>query len=247
MKRPIIECKNVSFAYEKGSFALENVSFRVEEKDFLGIVGPNGGGKSTLLKLILGLLSPDSGSIKVLGEDPSTARVKIGYVPQFRTFSRTFPISVEKTVLMGRLGKVRWMQKYRKEDHDKVDQILEKLQISHLKQRTIGTLSGGELQRVMIARALAIEPEILLLDEPSSSTDPYAEENLFDLLKEMNQTYTILLASHDIGFISHYINRVACIYRTLICHQTAPLTQKKLEELYQIPVRMIHHHTREKV
>ncbi len=246
MQAPVIECTNVNFSYEEGCPVLEDVSLCVEKGDFLGIIGPNGGGKSTLLKLILGLLTPNSGSIKVLGLPPKEGRVKIGYVPQFKTFSRTFPISVEETVLMGRLGKTRWMGNYTRKDREIAKELLQKLQIPHLGKRAIGTLSGGELQRVMIARALASSPEILLLDEPSSSTDPLAEENLFDLLKEMNQQYTILIVSHDIGFISHYITRVACIYRKLICHQTAPLSQERIEELYQMPVQLIHHHTREK-
>jgi zinc transport system ATP-binding protein len=245
MKKPIIELTNVNFSYEKAGLVLEDVSLCVEEGDFLGIIGPNGGGKSTLLKLILGLLAPDGGSIEVLGSSPKDSRSKIGYVPQFKTFSRNFPISVEETVLMGRLGKTRWVGSYTKEDREIANDLLQKLQILDLAKRGIGALSGGEVQRVMIARALAASPEILLLDEPSSSTDPKAEENLFDLLKEMNEKYTILLVSHDIGFISHYINRVACIDRKLICHQTAPLTREKIEELYQMPVHLIHHHTRE--
>jgi zinc transport system ATP-binding protein len=246
MKEPLIEIKNVSFSYEKGYPVLEDISFRVESKDFLGVVGPNGGGKSTLLKLILGLLVPQEGSIEVFGMTPQEGRSRIGYVPQFKTFSRTFPISVEETILMGCLGRSRWIGGYTKKDRQIVDTLLQKLEIENLKKRSIGTLSGGELQRVMIARALASYPEILLLDEPTSSTDPLAEENLFDLLKEMSQEIAILVVSHDIGFISHYINQVACINRRLVCHQTAPLTHEMLEELYQTPIRLIHHHHREK-
>lgn len=239
--QPVIEVKQVSFAYSQVPI-LEGVNLRIQEREFLALVGPNGGGKSTLLKLMLGLLKPTQGSILIRGQSPRKGRNFIGYVPQFANFQRDFPVSVEETVLLGRLGRTRWLGGYRQQDYEIARRAMQETAISEFAQRQIGQLSGGQLQRVLIARALACEPDILLLDEPTANIDMRAEEDIFDLLRGLNQRLTIVVVSHDIGFISKYVSRVACLNRTLMCHHTDRLTGNKIEDLYGIPVRAIHHH-----
>ncbi|NLV25116.1 MAG: ABC transporter ATP-binding protein [Deltaproteobacteria bacterium] len=243
MSPPVITVNNVSFRYNEVP-VLEKVSLAVEQGEFLGIVGPNGGGKSTLLKLILGLLKPLQGTIAVLGSAPQEACRQLGYVPQFIHFDRHFPISVCDTVLQGRLGKTRTFLGFNRYDRKRAAQAMEETEILDLAQRPIAALSGGQLQRVLIARALACDPQILLLDEPTANIDPKVEEDVFDLLKRLNERITMIVVSHDIGFISNYINRVACLNRTLVCHTTSAITGGILEQLYGSPIRMVHHETR---
>ncbi len=242
MKRtPAIQVENLSFAY--GDLpVLEAVDLEVAEGEFLGIVGPNAGGKSTLLKLLLGLLKPQRGRIRILGTTPEKARRLIGYVPQHPAFARDFPVTVEQVVLMGRLGRGRLWGGYAKEDHAVARRVMEEAEIADLAQRPVGRLSGGQLQRVLVARALACEPRILLLDEPTANIDLRVENELFDLLRELNQRMTILVVSHDIAFISRYVHRVACLDHTLVCHTTGEIDAETIRQLYGGEVRAIHHH-----
>lgn len=242
MNEPIIILNGVSFRYNELS-VLEDICLTIRNKDFLGIVGPNGSGKSTLLKLILGLLSPQQGTIKVFGNSPEEARLKIGYVPQFATFDRNFPISVLNTVLQGRLGKTRTLFGYRRQDREAARQALSEVEILDLEQRPLTALSGGQLQRVLIARALACNPEVLILDEPTAHIDPKVEEGVFELLKRLNERLTVIVVSHDVGFITRYITRVACLNRRLVCHPAAELTGKMIEELYGGPLKVVQHDT----
>ncbi|OGA47920.1 MAG: ABC transporter [Betaproteobacteria bacterium RIFCSPLOWO2_12_FULL_62_58] len=242
MTAPVIVLENVSFAYD-GVPALEDVSLEVEEGEFLGLVGPNGGGKSTLLRIVLGLLAADSGRVSVLGVPPAHARGELGYVPQFATFRRDFPVTVEETVLLGRLGKTRTLLGYRARDRALARRAMEETGVAELRARPIETLSGGQLQRVLIARALAGEPRILLLDEPTSNIDLRAEVDIFDLLKMLNARMTIVVVSHDVGFISPYVTIVACLNRTLLCHTASPISGEMIQQLYGAPVRMIRHVT----
>ena len=238
----VIEIHNVNFAYASEP-VLRNVSLFVPPEEFLGIIGPNGGGKSTLVKLILGLFKPRGGSISVMGISPREACTSVGYVPQYPTFSRRdFPISVMDTVLMGRLGKTtHWGAAYSDEDRDVAREIMQAVEIQNVSGRPIGSLSGGQLQRVLIARALACRPEILILDEPTANIDIRAEEEIFGMLKQHNDRMTVIVVSHDIAFISGYVDRVACLNQTLVCHATDEISGKTIEELYGAPVKMIHH------
>ncbi len=237
---PVVVIENVSFTYG-GPLVLEHVDLTVEEREFLGVVGPNGGGKSTLLKILLGLLEPASGTVRLLGREPVRARREVGYVPQFATFPREFPISAEAVVLQGRLGRARFLGGYGGLDREIARRAMREAEVLELRTRAIGTLSGGQLQRVMIARALASEPRILLLDEPTANIDLRAEKDIFDLLNHLRARMTILVVSHDIGFISQYVTRVACLNRTLICHTTSELTGEIIQQLYGAPVRIIRH------
>lgn len=236
-----IEIKNVSFAYNREA-ALKNVSLSVPEEEFLGLIGPNAGGKSTLIKLVLGLIEPDKGMITVFGTSPVIARKQIGYVPQYPTFSRRdFPINVRDTVLMGRLGIGKWYGAYSRKDQKIASEAMDVVEVLNIANRPIGSLSGGQLQRVLIARALACKPELLILDEPTANIDMRAEEDIFGLLKQYNDHMTIIVVSHDIGFISGYVDRVACLNQELVCHTTDEISGKTIEELYGAPVKMIHH------
>ncbi len=232
--------EEVSFSYG-GPRVLEGASLEVERGEFLGIVGPNAGGKSTLLKIILGLLEPQAGRVRVLGCAPHEARRDIGYVPQYPPFSREFPITVEQVVLMGRLGRGRSWGGYSRQDRAIVRRVMLEAEVADLAKRTIETLSGGQLQRVLVARSLASEPQLLILDEPTANIDQRVESDIFDLLKELNKRMTILVVSHDVAFISTYVRRVACLNRTLICHRTEDIDGRTIQELYGEDVRMVAH------
>ncbi len=241
MNNVVIDIKDVSFNYGD-VVVLDNVSLQIFQDEFIGIIGPNASGKSTLLKLILGLLKPDIGSIKVLHSELNNLSGLIGYVPQHITFSRDFPVTVKEAVLMGHVTNQSRFFSYEKEQVDTAIDALQALEIDNLQNRQLGSLSGGQMQRVMIARALVSQPEILILDEPTANVDLKAEENIFCLLKNYSEHMTIVVVSHDIAFISSYVDRVACLNKTLICHNTASISGKMIEELYNTPVRMIDHH-----
>jgi zinc transport system ATP-binding protein len=236
----VISIRDVSFSYT-GPQVLTHINLEVFRGEFLGLVGPNGGGKSTLLKVILGLLKPSSGEVFVLGLPPARGRAAIGYVPQHTVFASDFPISVEEAVLQGRLGKTQCLGGYTQEDRACAQRAMEQVEILGLSSCPLAALSGGQRQRVLIARALAVEPEILILDEPTAHVDLRLEESFFHLLKQLNQQMTIVVVSHDLGFISHYVNRVACLNQTLVCHKTAAISGEIIKQLYGASVRMINH------
>jgi zinc transport system ATP-binding protein len=236
----IIELDDISFSYTNVP-VVSDITLAVGEGEFLGVIGPNAGGKSTLLKLILGLLKPDTGKIKVFGKSPEKGRSRIGYVPQYPAFKRDFPINVRDAVLLGRLGETRWYGGYTQGDKDVAMNSLKAVEIENISNQTIDSLSGGQLQRVLIARALTSKPDILILDEPTANIDVRAEEDIFALLKQYNDHMTIIVVSHDIGFISAYVDRVACLNQTMLCHTTSEISGKTIEELYGAPVKMIQH------
>ncbi len=244
----IIDVEDVTFSYGKAP-VLERVNLQVREGEFLGIVGPNAGGKSTLLKIILGLLQPQSGRTRVLGRRPRQAGRMIGYVPQHPSFPRDFPITVEQVVLLGRLGVKQsghwlgaiWPSFLHGIDREAARRALREVEADDLADRQIASLSGGQLQRVLMARALVSDPKILILDEPTANIDQRLESEIFDLLNAFNTRMTILVVSHDIAFISSYVGRVACINRTLVCHGTDAVDGQVIQDLYGEDVRMIAH------
>lgn len=241
MNKVVIDIEDVSFSY--GSVpVLENVSLQIYEDEFIGIIGPNASGKSTLLKLILGLQQPDNGVIRIKHSELTNLSGLIGYVPQHITFSRDFPITVQEVVMLGHVTNHSRLYGYSKQEHDAARHAMQVLELDDLVDRQVGSLSGGQLQRVLIARALVCEPEVLILDEPTANIDIRAEEDIFALLKNYSEHMTIIVVSHDIAFISAYVDRVACLNRTLVCHSTESISGKMIEELYQTPVKMIDHH-----
>ena len=238
---PAISFSNVSYAYQQAK-VLEDITVDIVEEEFFGIIGPNAAGKSTMLKLMLGLLKPDTGEIRVLGKTPAEASRHIGYVPQYPSFPRDFPIKVIDVVLLGHLGNSIRVGAFSREEKELAIKGLEVVEIAHLAEAPISSLSGGQVQRMLIARALTSQPEILVLDEPTANIDVQAEENIFALLKQYNEHMTIIVVSHDIAFISGYVDRVGCLNRNMICHETENISGKTIEELYGAPVKMIHHH-----
>lgn len=240
MRVPAIDTNGVWFSYDKTP-VLEDVTLTLRQGDFLGILGPNGGGKTTLLKLLLGMLKPDKGTIRILGEAPHDANHRVGYVPQNTDFNTTFPISVMDVALMGRLSRSRIGKWYSGDDRAKVQDALKKAGIWDLRHNPIGRLSGGQRQRVFIARALATEPEILFLDEPTASVDPEFEIDLFDFLRELNRKVTIVAITHDVGVISRHVKSVACVNRSLIFHEEGQITREMIDMAYHCPVDLIAH------
>ena len=239
-----VDIAGLAFSYGDAP-VLEGVDLRVDQGEFLGLVGPNAGGKSTLLKLILGLLEPQAGRVLVLGNPPTQARRLLGYVPQYPGFPRDFPITVEQVVLMGRLGLGtgwrRLVGGYTAADRSAARAALAEVQAENLVGRQIGTLSGGQLQRVLVARALVGEPRLLILDEPTANIDQRMEGEIFDLLRAINARMTILVVSHDVAFISAYVGRVACLNRTLVCHPTQAIDGRIIHDLYGEDVRQVAH------
>lgn len=237
---PAIEMKGVWFSYDRSPI-LEDISFTLKQGDFLGMIGPNGGGKTTLIKLLLGILKPHRGTIRILGEPPHQARHRVGYVPQNTDFNNTFPISVMDVALMGRLARSRMGKGYNRRDRPVVEEALKKVGMWDKRKVPIGKLSGGQRQRVLIARALVTEPEILFLDEPTAKVDPEFECNIYDFLKELNRHATIVTITHDVGVISRYIKSVACVNQTLVYHEEAEITHEMLDMAYECPVDLIAH------
>lgn len=232
----VIDINDVNFSYGQVHI-LEHINLQIVAEEFFGIIGPNGAGKTSLLRLILGLDRPDSGTVTVLGEDPVRARSRIGYVPQHPTFRRDFPITVAEVIRLGQLGSA-YPEKVLA---GKLIAVQQALELDDMADRQIGTLSGGQLQRVLIARALACEPELLILDEPTANIDLRGEQNIFSLLRQYNDHMTIIVVSHDVAFISGFVHRAGCLNRTLVCHRTEDISGKTIEELYGSPTRMIHH------
>jgi zinc transport system ATP-binding protein len=224
-----------------GAPVLEDIDLSVYEKDFIGIIGPNGGGKTSLLKVLLGLIPPTRGHVRVLGRSPEEARRFIGYVPQDTEFDHAFPISVWDVAMMGRLGRRGLFRRHTQEDRGVVADVLDQVAMLDFRDRQIGQLSGGERQRVYVARALASQPKILLLDEPTASVDTPVVGSIYELLQELNQSVTIILVSHDIGVVSSYVKTIACLNRRLIYHESKEITREMLEAAYHCPVDLIAH------
>jgi len=238
--------KGVSFVYEQ-QLVLEDVNLEVEEGDFLAVVGPNGGGKTTLLRLILGYLTPGAGSIRVLGSQPRSVRREIGYVPQHGNFDRDFPVTVMDVVLMGRIKRWSLFSGYNRADVEAAKKAMQAVQIRELADNRFGTLSGGQKQRALIARALCSAPRLLLLDEPTASVDSRVEQDIYELLKVLNQRITIIIVSHDLGFVSSYVNKVACVNHKVKVHSAQDISdhghidKEIIDEAYESSMRSLRH------
>jgi zinc transport system ATP-binding protein len=241
-QKEVIRLDNVSYSYE-GFPVLENVTLRIVERDFLSIVGPNGGGKTTLLRLMLGLLKPTGGTVRVFGDAPERVRTRIGYMPQYTSLDPLFPVTVMDVVLMGRLGNGKRIGFYKKKDREAAGEVLDKLEVSDVRNRHFSDLSGGQRQRVLIARALVSNPELLLLDEPTSNIDVAIETELFEVLHGLNREITIVLVTHDLGFVSQYVKNVACVNRRVVVHNTSEITGEIIHEIYGTDVQMVRHDT----
>jgi len=241
---PAVAVRDVDFSYD-GALVLERVNLEVPEGDFLGIIGPNGGGKTTLLRLVLGLNRPNCGEVRVFGRPPQQVRRLMGYVPQKPNLDPDFPICVEDVVLMGRLGQSRPAWRYRRGDREAAREAMGNVEILPLRKQLFGRLSGGQQQRALIARALATRPRLLLLDEPTSGVDHRVEHEIYSLLDRLNEHMTIVLVSHDVGCVTEHVNRLACVHQRVFCHETDEITGDIIEAIYRGPAEMTKHHPEE--
>jgi len=240
---PVVRLEGVRFAYGRVP-VLEDVNLSIAPRETVCLVGPNGGGKTTLLRLVLGLLKPQRGRVEVFGRPPHRTRLRIGYMPQHLSFDPLFPVTALDIVLMGRLGRdglrgrLGW---YGRADRTAARRALEAVGMQRRAGRLFAALSGGERQRVLIARALCCEPELLLLDEPTANVDPRFEAQLFDVVKDLKGRMTIVLVSHDLGVVSKWVETVVCVNRRVVVHPTAQLTGRLLQEIYEGEMCMVRH------
>lgn len=229
---PVAVLAGVTFRYRSKIPALEAVNLEVEPRDFLGLVGPNGGGKTTLLRILLGLLEPQEGSVSVFGRPPKEVRSTIGYVPQHSSIDANVPAAVLDVVLMGRLARSSWGPVFGSQHLAAAHYALESTRTTELADRRFGELSGGQRQRVLIARALAAEAELLLLDEPTTGVDIHRERELLDLLHRLNQTLPIVLVSHDVTLVTSHLKRAAWVNRSVACYPASELSPEVIEAIY---------------
>lgn len=240
-ERKAVEIKDVWVRYGN-QIILEAVNLDLDKPEgLLGIIGPNGGGKTTFLKVLLGLLEPYRGSVKLFGKTPEKSRELIGYVPQYKRFDYDFPISVWEVVLTGRMSHAGFLKRYSQEDKDAASEALKTIEMLEFKDRQIGQLSGGQRQRVLIARALASHPKLLLLDEPDSGLDPHMQDELYRLLGRLKKDMAIVMVTHDLSAVSIYVDKIACLNRKLHYHNSKEIPVKDLEATYQCPVELIAH------
>jgi zinc transport system ATP-binding protein len=234
MSNPLVEIRNMDVAYQK-NLALSDVSLSVFENDFIGIIGPNGGGKTSLIKAILGLIKPLRGTVKLF-----LRKSEIGYLPQGLQVDENFPITVKEVIASGLEHGLKIGADPKINRQSKIEKTLETVGLKALRSRPIGELSGGEFQRTLLARALVSSPRLLVLDEPETHVDNLFETELYSLLKELNKEITILLVSHDIGILSPYIKTIACVNRNLHYHPSNEINEEQLK-VYNCPIEVIAH------
>jgi zinc transport system ATP-binding protein len=247
MAEKIVELRNLSFDYG-GQHVIDNATFSIMRGDFVGMIGPNGGGKTTLIKIILGLLKPDRGTVKLFGEDISKFNEwqRVGYIPQKATsFDQNFPATVFEVASMGRFPKAGLTKQLSEKDYEAVEKVLGFVGMLKLRNRRIGDLSGGQQQRIFMARALATEPELLILDEPTVGVDAEAQHNFYSLLRKLNKKLgmTLILASHDVGMVTKDINKLACVNIAVTFHDISNgFSKKELFCAYPGGMNLVPHH-----
>ncbi len=240
MNNPILKLTGINAGYEETK-ALTNVDLTIYEKDFLGVIGPNGGGKTTLIKIILGLKKPLSGNIDFFRNGQKTNRIEMGYLPQYNKIDKKFPISVENVVLSGLSRQKGLLQRFNEKQHEKVRKTIIQMGLEGMEQRPIGELSGGQLQRVLLGRAIVSEPDVVILDEPSTYIDKQFEVKLYELLGEINKDRAIILVSHDIGTVLQNVKTIACVNETLHYHPDTELPGDWLEKHFGCPIDLVGH------
>jgi len=229
----LVDIQDLTFGYSTEP-VLEGINLTISRNDFIGMIGPNGGGKSTLIRIILGLLQPWSGKVLL------TPSINIGYLPQYHSFDSRFPISVEEVVLSGLLKTGKLTSRIKSTERRKAAEVLHKVGMEPFAKRSIGDLSGGQMQRVFIGRALISNPDLLILDEPATYVDNRFEQELYQLMETINETTAILLVSHDVGQILSSIKTIACVNRRLHYHPNNKITEEILES-YNCPIDLITH------
>lgn len=240
--KKLIDISNLTVGYENKPEVLKDVSFTIYSDDYLGIIGPNGGGKTSLLKVILGLLNPKKGSITYYDNGVKTNSLNIGYLPQINRIDKKFPISVSQVILSGLTPRDRFFKRYNAQDREKVNEVAQRLGIEELLPRAIGELSGGQLQRVLLGRAIIDNPKLIILDEPSTYVDKLFETNFYKLLGDINKEIAIVLVSHDVGTIISHVKNIACVNKGMHYHAGTDISQEWLLGAYDsCPIEILGH------
>lgn len=240
MNNPILKLTDIDAGYENTK-ALTDINLTVYEKDFLGVIGPNGGGKTTLIKIILGLIKPVSGNITFFHDGKKVDKIKMGYLPQYSKIDKKFPISVKEAILSGLSEQKKHFHPFSEEQHKKVALSIRQMGLEGLEKRPIGELSGGQLQRVLLGRAIVSEPDVVILDEPSTYIDKQFEAKLYELLELINKERAIILVSHDIGTVLQNVKTIACVNETLHYHPDTELPSEWLEKHFGCPIDLVGH------
>ncbi|GET30287.1 metal ABC transporter ATP-binding protein [Prolixibacter sp. SD074] len=235
----LFEIRNMSAGYDK-QIVLSDVNLTVYPEDFIGVIGPNGGGKTTLLKTLLGLLPPIKGEIVFNESMREGDHHQIGYLPQVNRIDKKFPITVFDVVRSGLMSRKRLTGRYSREENEQATYLLEEMGIFALRKKAVGELSGGQLQRVLLCRALVNRPRLLILDEPNTYVDNQFERELYERLRILNKDMAILLVSHDVGTITQYVKTIACVNRTLHYHPSNKISTEQLAA-YECPIQIISH------
>lgn len=253
----LIEIKNLSAGYDNRT-VLHDINLTIYERDFLGIIGPNGGGKTTLIKCILGLLKPTAGEILYHSckktDTPSSeiancqlstvnCQLSMGYLPQYSSIDRKFPITVEEVILSGLSSKKPLASRFTARHREKASAVIARMGLEGMEQRAIGALSGGQLQRALLGRAIISDPQVVILDEPSTYIDKRFEARLYELLTEINKDCAIILVSHDIGTVLQQVKSIACVNETLDYHPDTGVTEEWLERNFNCPIELLGHGT----
>lgn len=236
----LIELKNVTAGYDHKT-VLKQISLTVWKDDFLGIIGPNGGGKTTLLKVILGLLQPLEGSVCFFWNNQPIEKLKIGYLPQMSNIDRRFPISVHEVIASGLASEKPRFRNYRPNQLQRIDEVMNQMGLEELRHRSIEELSGGQLQRVLLGRSIVSRPQVLILDEPNSYVDKRFESKFYQLLTEINKESAIILVSHDVGTVLSMVKNIACVNETLHYHSGSNVSADWLGEKYACPIELVGH------
>lgn len=240
MNNKLIELTNISAGYDS-KVVLRDVNLTVYERDFLGIIGPNGGGKTTLIKLILGLIKPSEGNICFFHDGKQVDKITMGYLPQYNAIDKKFPISVYEVILSGLSSKKPLIGRYSKEQHEKVKEVIGRMGLEGLEKRAIGQLSGGQLQRALLGRAIVSSPDVVILDEPSTYIDRRTETKLYEILEEINHERAIILVSHDIGTVLQEVKTIACVNETLDYHPDTEVSEEWLTRNFNCPIELVGH------
>lgn len=240
MNNPIIQLKHIEVAYDE-KCVLRDINLTVYQNDFLGIIGPNGGGKTTLIKVILGLIIPRNGEIQFFRDGNPVEEIKMGYLPQYNQIDKKFPISVYDVILSGLSKQKSLFRRFSKAQHAKVKETIAQMGLEGLEQRAIGQLSGGQLQRALLGRAIISEPDVVILDEPNTYIDKRFEAKLYQLLEEINHERAIMLVSHDIGTVLQNVKTIACVNETLDYHPDTEIPAEWLEEHFGCPIELLGH------
>ena len=240
MNNSIIKIENLSAGYDQKT-VLHDINLEISEKDFLGIIGPNGGGKTTLMKVILGLLKPSEGKITFYDNGMPVEQLEIGYLPQYNSIDKKFPISIYEVILSGLNRQKSLFSRFTKEHHERVKETISMMGLEGMENKPIGQLSGGQMQRALLGRAIVSNPKAIILDEPNTYIDKRFEARLYSLLEEINKQRAVILVSHDIGSVLQTVKSIACVNDTLDYHPQSEVSAEWIEEKLQCPIELLGH------